>query len=162
MTLRMGTGAVPCLPKGNREVVGVGVKPRFEGVGVARPPATMVGDLLEASQVVGSFLEVRYPIPDANVPQRPDQGQEGGLAGAVVADEQRQRGEARRLPFLEAAKVLQRNGFQRHVRRPDGRSSVVIASHHNRGKRERRRPYIFTGGYRVADPLLAAYLRRYR
>ena len=45
-------------------MVGVGVKPRFEGVWVARPPATMMGYLLKAPQVVGRFLEVRYPVFD--------------------------------------------------------------------------------------------------
>ena len=102
----------------------------------------MVGDLLETAQVVGRFLEVRYAIPDASVPQRPDQGQEGGLAGAVVADKQGQRGEARGLPVPEAAKVLQRDGIQRHVRRLDGRSSVVIAPYHSQCKRERPRLHI--------------------
>ena len=134
----------PLLAEGNLEAIGVGVKRSFEGVRAARPPATMVGDLLETPQVVGRFLEVRYAIPDASVPQRPDQGQEGGLAGAVVADKQGQRGEARGLPLPEVAKVLQRNGIQRHVRRLDGRCSVVITPYHSQCKRERPRHMLLT------------------
>jgi len=78
----------------------------LERIGAAAFSPSIVGDFVEAAKVVGGFLEIGHAEP-ASIPQRPDQRQEGCLAGAVLADEQGQRRHASRLFLAKAAEVLQ-------------------------------------------------------
>ena len=86
-----------------------GLETRVEFVRAAASSPPVMGDLVEAAEVVGLFLEVGNLVPIGNVPQRADDGKEGGLPRAVLADEQGQRGEARGLLFPEAAVVPERD-----------------------------------------------------
>ena len=100
--------------EGDREVIFANVDLRGERFGAATPPTAVVSDFLEAAQVVGGFLEVRYAIPGGGVPQRPEQRQEGSLPSAVVAHEQRQRRKTSGLPPAEATIALQRDPLPGH------------------------------------------------
>ena len=74
----------------------------------------MMRDFIKAAQVVRRLIKVRDSERIRHVPQRPDQRQERRLPGAVLPDQQRQRGKAHSLLFPKAAEVLK--CYRVHVR----------------------------------------------
>ena len=80
---------------------------RFKGSSSATSSTTMVGNLIETSQIVRLLLEIRYPQTIVrSITKYPNHGHEGRLARAILAHEQRQRCQTSDLLFAEAAEVL--------------------------------------------------------
>ena len=65
---------------------------RFDLPDGAGSGAALMKDLKKASEVIGTLLEVRNRAHVRGVPQRADQRHQRGLAGAVLAHEQGERG----------------------------------------------------------------------
>ena len=78
-----------------------------KGVRPASPRSPMMGDFVEAAEIVRIFLEFGNAPPVGNVPQRPNHRHERGLPRTVLANEQGQGGQAGCLPFAKATEVLQ-------------------------------------------------------
>lgn len=85
---------------------------RFEAISPTTTPPAVVGDFVEAAEIVWIVLERR--IGYRAIPKRADHGQERCLACAVFADEERQGRQHDILLLAEAAVVLQRDPV--HVR----------------------------------------------
>ena len=109
-----GTGAVPTLRKNEVEPCCGGtpspplsIEPTLKFIGATTPCSSVMGNLVEAAQVVRLFLEVWDSVSVGQIPNRTDQGQERRLAGAVFAYQQRQGREASGLLLSEAAEVLE-------------------------------------------------------
>ena len=67
----------------------------------------MVHDLGKCAEVVWGLAKVRRATSMGGIPYRLHRSEKRGLAGAVLADEERQGGEARGLRFPEATEVPQ-------------------------------------------------------
>ena len=67
------------------------LKPRLKSSCSTAPSSSEVRYFVKAAEVIGIFLEIgRSPSTD-HIPKCPNHGHEGGLAGAVLTHEQRQR-----------------------------------------------------------------------